>query len=423
MPGTAALINLHGYTPDQMAAGFEGVVLNFPRSGRRGRFDRRPRRPSRRPTRRRWRSSTRSGSEAAPLRPDRLGARRPTARARCRTSRRWPPSSRSCVASARCSSRPTPRRDIEKAAEVAEGQGRPRDPAHGRRRGLARGRPDRRGRAPRHHRPGPRPPDARLRPLRPDVPERGAARTRRASPSRSGRWTACRTTATSRSTRASPWPTAEDVGFDRQDALEAVTINPPASSGWRPIGSIEVGKDATLFVADGDPFEPATEVRTCSSRASGSRSSAARSASTRSTSTAAPASRCLASRLDSLLTTGASGDRAPPSASAATAYGFPPRFSAPGRDRRAWLGPRQRPERIPLRAFHGQGRSDGGHERPLSVIERERWTGSSQSPPAPPIGDRGACTTPDAWEDIFYGSVIRTGASTRFIGIPPSLGP
>ncbi|NBP67435.1 MAG: amidohydrolase [Cytophagia bacterium] len=41
LPGTAALINLHGYTPDQMYAGFEGVVLNFPSTGRRGFFDRR----------------------------------------------------------------------------------------------------------------------------------------------------------------------------------------------------------------------------------------------------------------------------------------------------------------------------------------------------------------------------------------------
>ncbi len=40
-PGTAALINLHGYTPDQMYAGFKGVVLNFPATGRRGRWDRR----------------------------------------------------------------------------------------------------------------------------------------------------------------------------------------------------------------------------------------------------------------------------------------------------------------------------------------------------------------------------------------------
>lgn len=40
-PGTAALINLNGYTPDQMYAGFKGVVMNFPSSARRGRFDRR----------------------------------------------------------------------------------------------------------------------------------------------------------------------------------------------------------------------------------------------------------------------------------------------------------------------------------------------------------------------------------------------
>jgi imidazolonepropionase-like amidohydrolase len=41
LPGTAALINLHGYTPDQMYAGFEGIVVSFPNTGRRGFFDRR----------------------------------------------------------------------------------------------------------------------------------------------------------------------------------------------------------------------------------------------------------------------------------------------------------------------------------------------------------------------------------------------
>lgn len=40
-PGTAALVNLHGYNPDQMYAGFKGVVLNFPSTGKRGRWDRR----------------------------------------------------------------------------------------------------------------------------------------------------------------------------------------------------------------------------------------------------------------------------------------------------------------------------------------------------------------------------------------------
>jgi len=41
MPGTAALVNLHGYVPDQMYAGFEGVVVNYPNTGRRGFNDRR----------------------------------------------------------------------------------------------------------------------------------------------------------------------------------------------------------------------------------------------------------------------------------------------------------------------------------------------------------------------------------------------
>lgn len=41
IPGQAALINLVGYTPDQMYAGFTGMVLNFPSSGRSSRWDRR----------------------------------------------------------------------------------------------------------------------------------------------------------------------------------------------------------------------------------------------------------------------------------------------------------------------------------------------------------------------------------------------
>ncbi|MBT8229522.1 MAG: amidohydrolase family protein [Bacteroidia bacterium] len=40
-PGTAALIDLQGYTPDQMYAGFKAIVMNYPSSGRRGRWDRR----------------------------------------------------------------------------------------------------------------------------------------------------------------------------------------------------------------------------------------------------------------------------------------------------------------------------------------------------------------------------------------------
>ncbi len=39
--GTAALINLNGYTPEKMYAGFKGVVMNFPSTGRRHRWDKR----------------------------------------------------------------------------------------------------------------------------------------------------------------------------------------------------------------------------------------------------------------------------------------------------------------------------------------------------------------------------------------------
>jgi imidazolonepropionase-like amidohydrolase len=40
-PGTAALINFHGYTPEQMSMGFQAPILNFPTGARRSRYDRR----------------------------------------------------------------------------------------------------------------------------------------------------------------------------------------------------------------------------------------------------------------------------------------------------------------------------------------------------------------------------------------------
>lgn len=41
IPGTASLINLIGYSPDEMYAGFRAIRLNYPSSGARGRRDRR----------------------------------------------------------------------------------------------------------------------------------------------------------------------------------------------------------------------------------------------------------------------------------------------------------------------------------------------------------------------------------------------
>lgn len=40
-PGTGAVIDLHGYTPDQMYAGSKAVLMNYPSTGKRGRWDRR----------------------------------------------------------------------------------------------------------------------------------------------------------------------------------------------------------------------------------------------------------------------------------------------------------------------------------------------------------------------------------------------
>ncbi len=40
-PGTGSAISLHGYTPQQMYAGFSGVIMNYPSTGKRNRWDRR----------------------------------------------------------------------------------------------------------------------------------------------------------------------------------------------------------------------------------------------------------------------------------------------------------------------------------------------------------------------------------------------
>lgn len=64
-------------------------------------------------------------------------------------------------------------------------------------------------------------------------------------------------------TRNLPYHTgfAAAFGLGRADALRAVTIAPAQIFGVADeMGSLEVGKKATLFVADGDAFEPSTQV-------------------------------------------------------------------------------------------------------------------------------------------------------------------
>jgi imidazolonepropionase-like amidohydrolase len=55
---------------------------------------------------------------------------------------------------------------------------------------------------------------------------------------------------------------AAAYGMTREDALRAVTIEPARIFGVDDrLGSLEVGKQANLFVTDGDPFETRTTVR------------------------------------------------------------------------------------------------------------------------------------------------------------------
>ena len=55
---------------------------------------------------------------------------------------------------------------------------------------------------------------------------------------------------------------AATYGMGADDALKAVTIVPAEIFGVSAqLGSIEKGKDATLFVSDGDPFETKTQIK------------------------------------------------------------------------------------------------------------------------------------------------------------------
>lgn len=54
---------------------------------------------------------------------------------------------------------------------------------------------------------------------------------------------------------------AAAYGLGKEEAVKAITINPAKIFGVADrLGSIEKGKQANLFIADGDPFEPTTHI-------------------------------------------------------------------------------------------------------------------------------------------------------------------
>lgn len=259
MPGTAALVNLHGYTPEQMAAGFEGVVLNFPMSGRRGRWDRREQEAIDKAAKEAiekldevWEQAVlyaRIDSARIAGTPDGRMAYQPEFEALLPVVRGTMPLLVEANSAA----------DIAKAIEWLDGKD-----VRAVLTGVAEG-----------WRVADRIAEAGLPVITGPVlglPTRESDRYDRtyqnaALLAQAGVTVALRTDDGMQNYRNLPFHAGfavafgEEIGFDRQAALEAVTITPARIFGVDDeLGSVEAGKRATLFVADGDPFEPATQI-------------------------------------------------------------------------------------------------------------------------------------------------------------------
>ena len=259
MPGTAALVNLHGYTPEQMATGFEAVVLNFPMSGRRGRWDRREQEAIDKATKEAveklddvWEQAVlyaRIDSARVVRTPDGQMAYQPEFSALLPVVRRTMP----LLVEANSAT------DIIQAIEWLADKD-----VDAILTGVSEG-----------WRVADRIAEAGLPVITGPVlglPTRVSDRYDRtyqnaALLAQAGVTVALRTDDGMQNYRNLPFHAGfavaygEKLGFDRQAALEAITITPARIFGVDDrLGSIEVGKSATLFVADGDPFEPATQV-------------------------------------------------------------------------------------------------------------------------------------------------------------------
>ena len=264
MPGTAALVNLHGYTPDQMAAGFEGVVVEFPRSGRRGSFDRREQAAIDKAFKDALEKLDEAWNGAA------VYARLDSARSASGADTPLPyqPEFAALVPVLRGEMlllvEANAATDIVKAMEwIASARAR----SGGRLRAVLTGVAE-----------GWRVADqiaaADLACLVGPVmalPTRASDRYTRAYENvallaQAGVLVAIRSEE-SENVRNLPFHAGfaaaygERLGFGPAEALAAVTLNPARIFGVADRrGSIEVGKEATLFIADGDPFEPRTQV-------------------------------------------------------------------------------------------------------------------------------------------------------------------
>lgn len=261
MPGTAALITFHGHTPQQMALGFEAVVVNFPSSARRGRFDRRSREERERQAREQRNRLTETWEQAKRFAEllERRTDEDPTPA--------YVPEMEALLPAVRGEAPLLVEANFAEDILAALEWARERDVRIVLMGALEGWRvADRIAEAgvpvivgPVHTLPV-RESDRYDRPF-----------TNPGLLHAAGVQVALRTTALAQTNvqnvRNLPFQAAfaaafgEEHGFGRQQALEAVTIVPARIFGVDDeVGSIEAGKRATLFVATGDPFETATQI-------------------------------------------------------------------------------------------------------------------------------------------------------------------
>lgn len=256
MPGTAALINLVGYTPEQMDAGARAVVVEFPRQGKRGWWDRRSEKEIEKAYEEALGQLTEAWTQA------RLYARIDSAYAADPDPERRPEYAPQMAALLPVVRGETPllieadrARDIEAALDWAEAQALPRVILSGAAEGWRVA--DRIAEAGVPVLVGPVLSVPTRDSDRYDKPYENAGLLQRA-----GVKVALRT-GEAENVRNLPYHAgfAAAYGLGREAALRAVTLAPAEIFGVADrLGSLEVGKQATLFIADGDPFETQTKV-------------------------------------------------------------------------------------------------------------------------------------------------------------------
>ncbi len=260
MPGTAALLSLQGYTPEQLDAGFRGVVLSFPSSARRNQWDQREAEEIEKQAAEAMKRLDETWAQAL------LWARIDSAYQVAPEPRPTPEYVPEMEALAAVVRREVPflievnaAKDITKAIEWVQ-----KNNVRAVLTGVAEG-----------WRVADQIADAGLAVIAGPVlalPTRASDRYDRAYANpglmhAAGVQVALQTTEVE-NVRNLPYHAAfaaaygEPVGFGRAAALEAVTIVPARLFGVADrLGSVEAGKAATLFLADGDPFETRTQIR------------------------------------------------------------------------------------------------------------------------------------------------------------------